>query len=140
MSWRFLFSIPFLAGCGQPEPCQNPPTWSGIYVDYLGPSSKGTCSGGAGDSTNCHLDATSVGSMASKGFVCGTTKESCYASFKTLIPPGEGKPHYFEAVLRQNPSSGCLCSPMPLRPATSTFTACDLDRIRKWADQGAPDN
>jgi hypothetical protein len=129
-------------GCGDPTAnCSTDTAWNALYTDYFGPKSKGTCSGAPGDENNCHLSASSSGAIAGNGFVCGTTKDTCYASFKAvLVPPMAGKEHYFEAALRQDPPTGCLCSPMPLRPAASSFTTCDIDRMRAWANKGAPND
>jgi len=138
---RFVL-LAALVSCGDPKTeCATTTTWTALYTDYFGPKSKGTCSGAPGDENNCHLTSSASGAIAGAGFVCGTTKDECYTSFKAvLVPPREGKPHYFEASLRQDPPSGCLCSPMPLRPASAVFQKCDLDRIRSWADKGAPND
>jgi hypothetical protein len=127
--------------CGDGEKCGEATTWSALYKDYFGPGTKGSCSGAMGDENNCHLNSTASGALASNGYVCGPTKDTCFAPFKdVLVPPNAGKTHYFEAVLRQDPGSGCMCSPMPLRPANAAFTECDLNRIRAWADKGAPND
>jgi hypothetical protein len=124
-----------------PSICGEGTTWASLYRDYFGPASKGSCSGGTGDENNCHLSASASGALASNGYVCGMTQDSCFMSFKdVLLPPMFSKPHYFESVLRQETAQMCppaCLSPMPLRPASAVFQTCDLDRIRKWADNGA---
>lgn len=116
-------------------------TWTDLYRDYFGPGSKGSCSGATGDENNCHLSSSAAGALASNGYVCGPSKDSCFMSFKdVLVPPMRMKAHYFEAVLRQDPPVACppaCVSPMPLRPASAVFCGADLGRIRKWADNGA---
>jgi hypothetical protein len=124
-----------------PSMCGEGMTWTSLYKDYFGPNSKGSCSGAMGDENNCHLNSMAAGALASNGYVCGMTKDSCWMSFGTvLVPAMSGKAHYFEAVLRQATPPMCppsCLSPMPLRPASAQFSDCDLDRIRKWADNGA---
>jgi hypothetical protein len=122
------------------NPCGTEVTWTSLYKDFFGPGSKGSCSGATGDENNCHLKAEAAGALASNGYVCGMTQADCFMTFKSmLVPPMMGKDHYFEVVLRQSgPPTGV--TPMPLRPASAVFSACDLDRIRRWADKGAPND
>jgi hypothetical protein len=136
---RFDAQVPQLPP--MPSTCGEGTTWSSLYKDYFGPTGKGSCSGATGDENNCHLAPTAAGALASNGYTCGATKDTCFTSFKdVLLPPMFGKAHYFEAVLRQETPQMCppaCLSPMPLRPPSAVFVACDLDRIRKWADNGA---
>lgn len=131
-----------------PSTCGEGMTWASLYRDYFGPSSKGSCSGATGDENNCHLQSSAAGALASNGYVCGSTSDSCFASFKAVLTPAMDLgsthyDHYFDAVLRQETPPMCppaCLSPMPLRPASAIFEKCDLDRIRAWANAGANNN
>ena len=59
-----------------PDPCaatHGGHTWTDLYACYFGPTGKANCSAQSG----CHVSPD--GTVASiSGFVCGTTKESCW--------------------------------------------------------------
>jgi hypothetical protein len=133
-------------------PCtSNEQTWTSLYRDFFGPTAATTCSGGKGDEMNCHVNSTTAGSVASLDFcktpfICGTTQNDCYNSFKAALIPtdtqgkttAQNKQYFFEIVLRQTsggPPTGV--TPMPFRPGFAVFQPCDLQRIRNWANAGA---
>jgi hypothetical protein len=48
-------------------------TWTSLYADFFGPGGKASCS----SQTTCHGDPSQSGTQIS-GFLCGTTKDSCW--------------------------------------------------------------
>jgi hypothetical protein len=120
-------------------------TWTDLYTDYFGPTGPASCTAVA---AGCHLSAVDLGAKSS-GYVCGASKESCWAgitsSASTAYPPpvpdgGSSSPE--TTVLYENlRQAGSAAGTMPLSSADGgmgyTFTALDLARIAAWIQQGA---
>jgi hypothetical protein len=139
------------------------PTWTGLYTDYFGPSGQASCTAQAG----CHGTASASGAMIS-GFVCGSTKESCWAGMTQGIGVdaggvfcpivcvgscnGQACPtdptqqtlwqdiHKAQASGLNNMPCGGNLVECPASGSTYTFTSSDLARIQTWIQQGAQDN
>jgi hypothetical protein len=120
-------------------------TWTDLYTDYFGPTAQASCTAVA---AGCHLSEGDLGANGS-GYVCGATKESCWAgitsSFSKAYPapvPDGGSASPETTVLYENLRQvGSTAGTMPLSSADGgmgyTFTALDLARIAAWIRQGA---
>ena len=109
----------------------GPPTWTGIYNDYFGPTGRASCGG-----SSCHL-AGQGGDIASK-FIC-PDQAGCYTSLtgvsQLVLPtdaPAPGKSKLMRN-LRQVGNAG----KMPSGGSTFVFDAADIARISAWIAAGA---
>ena len=126
----------------------GPATWTALYDGVIGPNAvyrtdegSGTQKGGcAGDGT-CHGGADQLGARQSK-FSC-TTKEDCrnqlFASNLVTAASdagGSASAVNLIGVMRNLERAGGY---MPKRPVCA-FPKSTIDRIRRWAEKGAPDD
>jgi hypothetical protein len=99
--------------------------WHDLYSCYFGPEGKASC---AAQGT-CHGTSSSQGARLSGGFVCGPSKDSCWAGLAVFNDPTLTQ---FYAALRKTDGTGT----MP-KSSSFTFQPDDLARIRAWIQQGA---
>jgi hypothetical protein len=125
-------------------------TWSNIYAQYIAPMSTGGCGFTPGA---CHQAAMDSGAtlMPKSGFVCGTSKQSCYMGMLNATPPLVSTGTAFAAdptkaplymALWQGDDAGSptvFADNMPLTMNYS-FGASDLALIAQWIKDGAPNN
>jgi hypothetical protein len=149
------------------DPCgpDAPPTWTTLYTCYFGPSGTASC----GSLAACHQNAAGLGAMTG-GFVCGSSKESCFQGMTQGIAPAAGGVFCPIVCLGTCPQNGEACPSDPTKQlllgdihkaggggldnmpcggnlivcpsgsATYTFTSDDITRITTWIQQGAQDN
>jgi hypothetical protein len=145
-------ALTFVSDAG---PCN---TWSALYAAYFGPTGQASCA--PSSQSSCHGDASQLGAQTS-GFVCGSTKDTCWQGMTQGIPPDAGG--FFPAILppdggdatqsqlyvsihKSSSASGLNNMPCGDQPichagtATYTFTDTDLACITAWAQGGAPNN
>jgi hypothetical protein len=111
-------------------------TWTDLYRDCFGPG-YADCGGTGG----CHRSSQDTGTSFS-GFLCGTSKESCYEGMvgidSLVTPSGTQEPEKTRlyAALRKAPP---LTSPERAMPNNTgfAFSAGDLARISAWIKNGA---
>ncbi|MGH7269939.1 MAG: hypothetical protein ACREJ3_05865 [Polyangiaceae bacterium] len=125
----------------------GPVTWSELYTSFFGPSAPATCTA----NSSCHGALGDLGAQGS-GYVCGATKDSCYAGmtasivqgFPPLIPDGgSNSPKttvLYQALHVVGGSGGIMPLNGPDGGAGYEFTQADLTRIGAWLYQGAKDN
>lgn len=134
-------------------PCGT--TWTALYGGYFGPTGVATCA--PGNQSSCHGDATQSGAQTS-GFVCGTSKDTCYQGVTQGIPPDEGgffpaifppdagdptQTQLYTSIHKTTSATGLNNMPCGDPPtchagnASYTFTASDLACITAWAQHGA---
>jgi hypothetical protein len=66
------------------DPCSSPSlghTWTDLYTCYFGPSGKASCTAQG----ICHGAAGQTGALTS-GYICGTTKDSCWSGMTQGLP------------------------------------------------------
>jgi hypothetical protein len=121
-------------------------TWTELYDTYFAPTAQASCTAIAGE---CHGATGELGTVGS-GYICGTTKDSCWAGMMTsslpaypaLLPSG-GSTSPTTTVLYKalHPVGVGTAGQMPLNAADGgagyEFTPLDLARIAAWIDQGA---
>jgi hypothetical protein len=87
--------------------------------------------------------------VATSGFVCGITAESCWqgmtqaqAGHPPLVPRGgaaDATTTPLWQALYKGPPAGTMSNNMP-QTLAFTFSTSDLAAIRGWIEAGAPDN
>jgi hypothetical protein len=122
-------------------------TWTDLYDSYFGPSAPASCTAVA---NGCHMTLNDLGAQQS-GYVCGTSKDSCWSgitssaipkSYPPPVPDG-GSRTPTGTVLYQalHPVGVQTAGQMPLTAADGgagyQFTPLDLARIAAWINQGA---
>lgn len=140
-------------GSQSPPAPQGPPTWTALYADYFGPSGVASCT----SLTSCHDNPAAEGTSYS-GFLCGTTKDSCYQGMTgtnckngAMVPcplvtsTGDPTMTGLYTWLNKIDPTGTRSGSMPLNGKTITakgyvFTQSDLKRITDWISQGAQEN
>jgi hypothetical protein len=129
-------------------------TWTALYTDYFGPTGKANCSS---LSTSCHTSTSDTGGGTS-GFLCITSKDSCWQSMTMgtgcdeagvvmpcpIVPTG-GTQDPTTTGLYKNLHKTDGTGNMPLYGATAktkgyVFTPTDVARITQWIKEGAQDN
>jgi hypothetical protein len=120
--------------------------WQDLYASYFGPDGQANCSQGTGA---CHSVSSDLG-VATSGFVCGPTSDSCWhgmnqglAGHAALVPAGgasdAAQTLLWAALYKAKPSGGTVSNNMP-QNLTYMFTSADLARIAAWIQAGAPEN
>ena len=116
----------------------GPATWTALYGDLFGKPNPGP--GCAGTPGQCHGAAGDPGAQASK-FVCGTTKDACFAGITNpdakLLNQSDPKSSLLLNTIRW---SGNPSGVMPKQPATYVFADLDIQRLEAWMMAGAPNN
>ena len=121
-------------------------TWTGLYDSYFAPTAQASCTAIAGE---CHGSVTELGAIGS-GYVCGATKDSCWAGITSSALPrfpapvpvgGSTSPTTTTLYKALHPVGVNNAGQMPLSSADGgvgyQFTRLDLARIAAWIDQGA---
>ncbi|HEY3815644.1 MAG TPA: hypothetical protein VGL81_00655 [Polyangiaceae bacterium] len=93
----------------------GPPTWTGLYDDYFGPSGVASCTA----QSSCHGTATQAGAQTS-GFVCGATKDECWAGVTMGVNPVDAGGVFCPIVCIGADAGGAGC------PQNTSF-ACPTD-------------
>src|SRR5580693_1827328 len=124
--------------------------WQDLYKTYFGVNAQASCSQNPGA---CHRAVSDLG-VATSGFVCGTTSDSCWQGMMqgqlghAPIVPAAGATDATQtplwAALNKGPptdgaASNAASNNMP-QNGSYTFSATDLARIRSWIQSGAPNN
>jgi hypothetical protein len=123
--------------------------WQDLYRTYFGVNAQASCSQNPGA---CHRAVSDLG-VATSGFVCGTTSDSCWQGMMQgqlghapIVPAGatDATQTPLWAALNKGPStdgaaSNAASNNMP-QNGSYTFSATDLARIRSWIQSGAPNN
>jgi hypothetical protein len=121
-------------------------TWTELYDSYFAPTAQASCTAIAGE---CHGAVGDLG-VISSGYVCGATKDSCWAgmmasalpAYPALLPVG-GSTSPTTTVLYKalHPVGVNNAGQMPQSSADGgmgyQFTPLDLARVAAWIDQGA---
>ncbi|HLK37022.1 MAG TPA: hypothetical protein VKU41_09760 [Polyangiaceae bacterium] len=130
------------------------PTWTALYADYFGPTGVASCT----SLTSCHDNPAAEGTSFS-GFLCGTTKDSCYQGVtgsscmnSAMVPcplvTSSGSPTMtglYIWINKVDPTTGKHTGSMPLNGKTIAdkgyvFSQSDLKCITDWISQGAQNN
>jgi hypothetical protein len=141
--WRWLAVLVVVAACGTDTadptdaraPCTPPatgsaPTYTELYTKYFAPKTPGHCA-----TKDCHLSEAD-----STGWVCGTTKDSCYQG---MVSIGIIDPMFPRASVIADPKNSPLRwinpnGPMP-QDAVKAFPE-GADAIMKWVATCAQNN
>lgn len=119
--------------------------WQDLYKTYFGMNAQASCSQNPGA---CHRAVSDLG-VATSGFVCGTTSDSCWQGMTqgqpghaALVPAGAAdatQTPLWAALYKGAPNGGAVSNNMP-QNLSYTFTMGDLARIQAWIQSGAPNN
>ncbi len=130
------------ASCEPLADAGAPPTWSGLYADYFGPTGRATCTFSP---NGCHAAPGDPGASAT-GYVCAAGKDGCYLGITSanaksesgnpLVVPGDADASFLPQIIRK-PDDGSGQLRMPLLPNTVHFCPSDVDRVRTWIQNGA---
>jgi|SRR5580658_3838229 hypothetical protein len=119
--------------------------WQDLYSSYFGLAGQASCSQLP---MSCHRAGADLG-VATSGFVCGTTSDSCWQGMTqgqpghaALVPAGAAdatQTPLWAALYKGAPNGGAVSNNMP-QNLSYTFTMGDLARIQAWIQSGAPNN